>query len=74
MLDGETDWKLRLAINTTQKLESDDDLFNIDASIYVEKPQRDIHTFIGTFSRSDGCEEEGLSVENTIWANWYVKM
>lgn len=34
----------------TQKLTSDSDLFNIDASIYIEKPQNDIHSFIGTFS------------------------
>lgn len=50
-LDGETDWKLRLAIPATQKLSSDDQLFDIHASIYAEKPQRDIHSFIGTFTR-----------------------
>lgn len=48
-LDGETDWKLRLAVPETQKLDSDDDLFDIRATIFAEKPQRDIHTFIGTF-------------------------
>lgn len=50
-LDGETDWKLRLAISETQRLESDGQLFNVPASMYVEKPQRDIHSFIGTFTR-----------------------
>lgn len=50
-LDGETDWKLRLAVPATQKLPSDDQLFNINASIYAEKPQKDIHSFIGTFTR-----------------------
>lgn len=50
-LDGETDWKLRLAVPATQKLESDSHLFDIKASLYVEKPQKDIHSFIGTFSR-----------------------
>lgn len=50
-LDGETDWKLRLAVPATQKLESNSQLFDIKASIYVEKPQKDIHSFIGTFSR-----------------------
>lgn len=50
-LDGETDWKLRLAVPTTQKLPSNDHLFLIQASIYAEKPQRDIHSFIGTFTR-----------------------
>ncbi|KAG5336793.1 ATP9B ATPase, partial [Acromyrmex heyeri] len=50
-LDGETDWKLRLAVPATQKLESNSQLFDIKASLYVEKPQKDIHSFIGTFSR-----------------------
>lgn len=48
-LDGETDWKLRLAVAETQKLDSDDNLFDIHATIFAEKPQRDIHTFIGNF-------------------------
>lgn len=50
-LDGETDWKLRLAVAETQKLTHDTDLFQLDASIFAEKPQRDIHTFIGTFKK-----------------------
>lgn len=50
-LDGETDWKLRLAVPDTQKLESDQKLFEIHASLFAEKPQRDIHSFIGTFTR-----------------------
>ncbi|XP_021700872.1 probable phospholipid-transporting ATPase IIA isoform X1 [Aedes aegypti] len=72
MLDGETDWKLRLAVPATQKLATHNDLFNIGASLYVEKPQRDIHTFIGTYSKIEGSEDEGLSVENTLWANTVV--
>lgn len=50
-LDGETDWKVRMAIPATQKLASDDQLFDINASIYAEKPQKDIHSFIGTFTK-----------------------
>lgn len=50
-LDGETDWKLRLAVPATQKLPNDRQLFEINASIFAEKPQRDIHSFIGTFTR-----------------------
>lgn len=48
-LDGETDWKVRLAVTQTQKLESDDELFEVYSTLFAEKPQRDIHTFIGTF-------------------------
>src|SRR5690606_6236956 len=33
-LDGETDWKLRRAVNSTQKLATDDALLNIRSSIY----------------------------------------
>jgi phospholipid-translocating ATPase len=33
-LDGETDWKLRVAVPATQKLPSDQELFNLDAEIY----------------------------------------
>lgn len=71
-LDGETDWKLRLALPATQKLANDSELFNIDATIYIEKPQRDIHSFIGTFAKQTSSEEESLDVENTIWANTVV--
>lgn len=71
-LDGETDWKLRLAVSATQKLQSDSDLFNFGGSIYIEKPQKDIHSFIGTFSKQAGSEEDSLDVENTLWANTVV--
>ncbi|KAL7741981.1 hypothetical protein ACLKA6_012185 [Drosophila palustris] len=71
-LDGETDWKPRLAVPYTQKLSRDADLYNIDASFYVEKPQNDIHSFIATFCMTDGSEDTGLSVENTLWANTVV--
>lgn len=73
-LDGETDWKLRLAVPATQKLGSDAELLNFDASVYIEKPQRDIHSFIGTFSRQEleGSEEESLDLQNTLWANTVV--
>jgi phospholipid-translocating ATPase len=33
-LDGETDWKLRVAVPTCQKLPSDDELLILDAEIY----------------------------------------
>lgn len=71
-LDGETDWKLRLAVPATQRLASDSELFNIRSSIYVEKPQRDIHSFIGTFSKEGGTEEDSLDLENTLWANTVI--
>lgn len=72
-LDGETDWKLRLAVSSTQKLPGDSDLHDITAQVFAEKPQKDIHSFVGTFSRSDSAvTEESLSIENTLWANTVV--
>jgi phospholipid-translocating ATPase len=37
-LDGETDWKLRVAVPATQKLQSDQELLNLDAEIYGTSP------------------------------------
>lgn len=72
-LDGETDWKLRLAVETTQRLSSNEELYQIDASIYAEEPKRDIHSFIGKFTRHDGeGAEDSLGIENTVWANTVI--
>ncbi|XP_070575156.1 probable phospholipid-transporting ATPase IIB isoform X2 [Ptychodera flava] len=72
-LDGETDWKLRLAVSSCQRLPNHQDLFEISAEVYVEKPQKDIYSFVGTFSRfDDGREEFPLSTENTLWADTVV--
>lgn len=48
-LDGETDWKLRLAVSPTQELEANEDIFHMDISIHAEEPKRDIHSFQGKF-------------------------
>lgn len=72
-LDGETDWKLRKAITSTQKFPSDDSLASIVANVYVEKPRKEIYQFVGNFNRvvdaSGKTQTEPLSIENTIWAN-----
>ncbi|BES92850.1 cation-transporting atpase [Nesidiocoris tenuis] len=68
-LDGETDWKLRIAVPQTQKLESDRRIFDIKATLYVEKPWHDIHNFIGKFRHEGSPDDEGLNIENTLWAN-----
>ena len=69
-LDGETDWKLRLAVATTQNYSSDEMLLETQSSVYAEKPQKDIHSFIGKFSCPD--TEESLSIENTVWCGAVV--
>ncbi|KAH9993065.1 protein transporter [Russula vinacea] len=81
-LDGETDWKLRVAVPATQKLPSDQELLNLDAEIYADAPSKDIHTFIGTFTINTPPSVssndvpmvqvptvEPLSAENVLWAN-----
>uniref|UniRef100_A0A7N9ARH6 Phospholipid-transporting ATPase n=1 Tax=Mastacembelus armatus TaxID=205130 RepID=A0A7N9ARH6_9TELE len=71
-LDGETDWKLRVAVGCTQRLPAD--LFSISAYVYAQKPQLDIHSFEGNFTREDTDPpiHESLSIENTLWASTVV--
>ena len=69
-LDGETDWKLRLAVPTTQKFQSIEDIFNMEALVYTEEPRKDIHSFVGKFTLDRS--EISLSIENTLWANTVV--
>jgi phospholipid-translocating ATPase len=75
-LDGETDWKLRHAIPSCQKLQSDESLLNMVASVYAEPPKKDIYDFEGNFYRynlnGDVDNVESLSLENTMWANTVV--
>ncbi|KAG0167337.1 putative aminophospholipid-translocase [Apophysomyces sp. BC1034] len=72
-LDGETDWKLRLAVPSLQRLPSDLSLMDMRGEIYVDAPHKDIHNFVGTFTHADentGVEQiEPLGVENTMWTN-----
>uniref|UniRef100_A0AAY4EJB4 Phospholipid-transporting ATPase n=1 Tax=Denticeps clupeoides TaxID=299321 RepID=A0AAY4EJB4_9TELE len=49
-LDGETDWKLKVAVACTQRLPAID-LFSISAYVHAQKPLLDIHSFEGNFTR-----------------------
>lgn len=71
-LDGETDWKLRLATSPTQELDNNDAIFEMDAFIHAEEPRRDIHSFQGKFVNNSTNKETPLSIENTFWANTVV--
>ncbi|KAK7898453.1 hypothetical protein WMY93_019306 [Mugilogobius chulae] len=73
-LDGETDWKLKVAVGCTQRLPAVGDLFSIKAFVYAQKPQLDIHSFEGNFTREDADPQihESLSIENTLWASTVV--
>uniref|UniRef100_A0A914QDF1 P-type ATPase N-terminal domain-containing protein n=1 Tax=Panagrolaimus davidi TaxID=227884 RepID=A0A914QDF1_9BILA len=69
-LDGEKDWKLRVSIPPIQALSDNGQILNMNCEIYADKPQKDIHAFIGTYKivESDGKIIDGsLSVENVLW-------
>jgi phospholipid-translocating ATPase len=84
-LDGETDWKLRVAVPSCQKLGSENELMALDAEIYADGPIKDINSFVGTFTinspplaPSNGENDvpmvpvptvEPLTAENVLWAN-----
>ncbi|KIK19433.1 hypothetical protein PISMIDRAFT_107630 [Pisolithus microcarpus 441] len=82
-LDGETDWKLRVAVPTTQKLGSDKELMMLDGEVYADAPIKDLHTFIGTLTVNDTFPPspppalshpplptvEPLTAENVVWSN-----
>ncbi|TRM63107.1 hypothetical protein BD626DRAFT_402886 [Schizophyllum amplum] len=84
-LDGETDWKLRVAVPECQKL-PEGSLSRLEAEIYADAPTKDIHTFVGTFTLNkapaiDAPHVQGvplqtippsvspLTAENVLWAN-----
>ncbi|XP_026484609.2 probable phospholipid-transporting ATPase IIB [Vanessa tameamea] len=71
-LDGEIDWKLRIPLPSTQKLPTDAHLLDINAQLFVEKPEKDIHSFIGTCTRLDEEESDSLDIENTLWSGCVV--
>uniref|UniRef100_A0A8C5KI49 Phospholipid-transporting ATPase n=1 Tax=Jaculus jaculus TaxID=51337 RepID=A0A8C5KI49_JACJA len=60
-LDGETDWKLKVAVSCTQRL----------GSIYVERLFLSISPHLST-EDSDPPIHESLSIENTLWASTIV--
>ncbi|KAJ7925190.1 protein transporter [Mycena leptocephala] len=84
-LDGETDWKLRVAVPECQKLE-EGQLTTLDAEVYADTPIKDIHTFVGTFTLNTPAPAHAmqsmesvplnhipsvapLTAENVLWSN-----
>ena len=63
-LDGETDWKLRIACPLTQNLA----LEELDhVMITAGAPDKSIHSFVGKLNCDD--QQAGLTIDNTMWAN-----
>ncbi|KAF8565446.1 hypothetical protein P879_02250 [Paragonimus westermani] len=81
-LDGETDWKLRHAIPPTHALVNSNGqpsvLFDMQAQVFAEAPRQNIHSFEGTFVRTDisplgdvsiDAAEVSLNLDHTLWSN-----
>ena len=69
-LDGETDWKLRIAVPETQIVD-DHDLFDENGLIYAEEPNKDIHSFFGRITWNKD-KLTALSIDNTLWMNTII--
>ncbi|CCH60908.1 hypothetical protein TBLA_0D04110 [Henningerozyma blattae CBS 6284] len=65
-LDGETDWKLRIAPALSQKL-SEEEIINT-LTIVASPPRKEIHSFLGKIYKNDSTSNP-LSIDNTLWAN-----
>jgi phospholipid-translocating ATPase len=73
-LDGETDWKLRIASPLSQNL-SLSKLTSL--KVMAGKPDRKVNEFVGTIELSSSGEpteaqSASLSVDNTAWANTVI--
>ncbi|KAG9311135.1 hypothetical protein JVU11DRAFT_9050 [Chiua virens] len=80
-LDGETDWKARVAVSATQNLKGGErEIMLLDGEVYADSPIKDIHNFVGTITvhprsvsghtdESSSPTMEALSAENMLWAN-----
>eukprot|EP01130_Rhizamoeba_saxonica_P001854 TRINITY_DN11681_c0_g1_i1.p1 TRINITY_DN11681_c0_g1~~TRINITY_DN11681_c0_g1_i1.p1 ORF type:complete len:1068 (-),score=186.53 TRINITY_DN11681_c0_g1_i1:43-3246(-) len=73
-LDGETDWKLRRAVASTQELPSDESLLSNQIDVFADRPKMDIYSFVGTCTvyKNENKNLVSLSDENTMWMNTVV--
>ena len=69
-LDGETDWKLRKAPESTQKME-DYEIVKCNGKIECEPPSKLIYNFEGALTIENNIKEP-LNLENTIWASTVI--
>lgn len=70
-LDGETDWKLRIAQNVTQSMQSINGLIN-NISLIISNPTKSIDQFNGKliYHQQNGINETfPLTIDQTLWAN-----
>ncbi len=67
-IDGETDWKIREAVATTQKCTaiSEHRLFSSKWSIIADEPKQTFHEFTGYLLNEFGQEEDKIENKNLI--------
>ena len=60
-----------MAVPTSQLLPNYQSLLSESASVYAEKPHKDIHNFVGTIKWKTGgkIHFDALNVENMLWMN-----
>ncbi|KAF1810239.1 phospholipid-translocating P-type ATPase-like protein [Eremomyces bilateralis CBS 781.70] len=78
-LDGETDWKLRLASPSTQNISIEEFM---KLKVVAGKPDKKVNDFVGTVELEDsvsGTHDDAeqanswpLSIDNTAWANTVI--
>jgi len=75
-LDGETDWKLRIAPSLTQSLPPTLEAFS-DLTITASPPSKAVDSFLGkiTLTSQDSnspSSSQALTIDNTAWANTVI--
>jgi phospholipid-translocating ATPase len=75
-IDGETDWKVRKAVNYFQKAESDELIWEIEGNFNIECPRKEIYEFAANFTPSSNeydIEEvvvsESIGILNPAFSN-----
>lgn len=77
-LDGETDWKLRRAAHTSQRLGNDAAVLAAGLLLHAEPPKRALDSFVGRLDApppgggAPPPPPESLAVDNMLWANTVV--
>jgi len=70
-LDGETDWKLKKPLPTTQKMKPAE-IALVKASIYAEAPQKEIYAFKGKVKYDGLSVDDSVNIDNMFWGNCVV--
>jgi phospholipid-translocating ATPase len=68
-LDGETDWKLRRAINFIQNRGNPDNISSLMGEIVANPPNNKIYDFQGYYENRGNNIKEPLNLEHTLWNN-----